>query len=391
MPIKSFIAEWQNEIIAWRHDFHQHPELMFDTKRTGHRVAALLRQFNCDEVVTGMAQHGVVGVINGKTNTSGRVIGLRADMDALPIAEATGVNYASCEAGKMHACGHDGHMAMLLGAAKYLSEMRNFDGQLVVIFQPAEEGGGGGQVMCQEGLMERFGIDEIYGMHNMPGLPVGEFAIRPGAFFAATDQFDLKIIGRGGHAAMPHKTIDPTVCAAQMIMALQTIVSRNADPLQQLVVSVCSIETDSQTHNVIPAQVLLRGTVRTLNAQMRDLAEQRVNAVAESTAAAFGTTVELQYTRGYPVMVNADQETHYAAEAAAVIAGKPTPCNYPPTMGGEDFAYMLEQRPGSYILLGNGDTPSLHHPEYNFNDQAIPYGVAYWVELSERRLPLISA
>ncbi|PRX34923.1 hippurate hydrolase [Meinhardsimonia xiamenensis] len=386
MPIKNRFAELLPEITEWRHDIHAHPELLFDTHRTAALVAEKLREFGCDEVVTGIAKNGVVGVIRGRTNRSGRTIGLRADMDALPINEETGVEYASQTPGVMHACGHDGHTAMLLGAAKYLAETRNFDGTAVVIFQPAEEGGGGGKVMCDEGLMERFGIDEVYGMHNWPGRPVGSFAIRPGPFFAAADQFEIEIEGKGGHAAKPHEAVDSTVVAAHVVIALQTIASRNVDPVKQVVVSVTSFETSSTTHNVIPQKVLLKGTVRTLDAEVRDLAEARLKALAEGTAAAFGAVARVNYMRGYPVMVNSEAETAFAAEVARKVSGD---CEEAPlVMGGEDFAYMLEKRPGAYILVGNGDTASVHHPRYNFNDEVIPAGCSWFAEIVESRLPV---
>ncbi|MHA6345514.1 M20 aminoacylase family protein [Roseivivax sp. CAU 1761] len=385
MPVKNRFAEMQDEITAWRRDLHRHPEILFETHRTAGLVAERLRAFGCDEVVEGIGRTGVVGVIRGRSTDSGRTIGLRADMDALPIREATGLDYASATPGAMHACGHDGHTAMLLGAAKYLAETRNFDGTAVVIFQPAEEGGGGGREMCREGLMARFGIEEVYGMHNWPGVPVGRFAIRPGPFFAATDLFEIVVEGRGGHAAKPQETVDPVVASAQLVSALQSIASRNADPVAQLVISVTSIESSSKAFNVIPQSVHLKGTVRTLAPELRDLAETRIRGVAEGVAAAFGGTARIEYQRNYPVMVNAEAQTEFAAEVARAVAGD---CAEAPlVMGGEDFAYMLEERPGAYILVGNGDTASVHHPEYDFNDAAIPAGCSWWAEIVERRLP----
>ncbi|SEW10050.1 hippurate hydrolase [Aliiroseovarius sediminilitoris] len=385
MPIRNRFHELKDEITAWRRDFHAHPELMFDTHRTAGIVANKLRAFGCDEVVEGIGRTGVVGVIKGRSDSSGRVIGLRADMDALPIEEATGLDYASTKPGKMHACGHDGHTAMLLGAAQYLAETRKFDGTCIVIFQPAEEGGGGGRVMCEDGLMERFGIQEVYGMHNWPGRDQGTFAIRPGPFFAATDLLDIRFEGRGGHAAKPHDTIDPVVMASQAVQALQTIASRNADPTEQMVVSITSVETSSKTFNVIPQEVHLLGTVRTLSQELRDLAEKRVSAICNGIAAAFGGSVTVRYERNYPVMVNHVEETDHAARAAQAVAGT---CEEAPLiMGGEDFAYMLEERPGAYILVGNGDTAMVHHPEYNFNDEIIPHGCSWWVEIVEQRMP----
>ena len=385
MPIKNRFAELLPEITEWRRDIHRNPEILFDTHRTSALVKEKLAAFGCDEVVDGIGRTGVVAVIRGKTNASGRTIGLRADMDALPIHEATGLDYASKTDGAMHACGHDGHTAMLLGAAKYLAETRNFDGTAVVIFQPAEEGGGGGREMCEDGMMERWKIDEVYGLHNWPGHPTGSFAIRPGSFFAATDQFDITIEGKGGHAAKPQETVDSTVVASHVVLALQTIASRNVDPTEQVVVSVTSFETSSKAFNVIPQRVQLKGTVRTLNTDVRALAEKRLTHIAKATAEVFGGTAKVTYYKGYPVMVNADTETGYAADVARMVAGD---CAEAPlVMGGEDFAYMLEERPGAYILLGNGDTAPVHHPEYNFNDEAIPAGCSWLAGMVEARLP----
>ena len=358
---------------------------MFDTHRTAGIVAEKLREFGLDEVTEGIGRTGVVGVIKGKTDTAGRVIGLRADMDALPIIEATGAPHASKTPGKMHACGHDGHTAMLLGAAKYLAETRNFDGTVVVIFQPAEEGGGGGKVMCDDGMMDRWNIQEVYGMHNMPGLPVGQFAIREGAFFAATDQFQIHVEGKGGHAAKPQETIDTTVVAAQLVTALQTIASRNHDPVKNLVVSVTSFRSESEAFNVIPQHVELRGTVRTMDAETRAMAEERIKALATGLCASFGAKADVKYMKGYPVMVNSPEQTEFAANVATKISGG---CAEAPlVMGGEDFAFMLEERPGAYILVGNGDTAMVHHPKYDFDDNAIPAGCSWWAEIVEQRMP----
>jgi amidohydrolase len=314
------------------------------------------------------------------------VIGLRADMDALPIHEATGLDYASKTDGAMHACGHDGHTAMLLGAAKYLSETRNFDGTVVVIFQPAEEGGGGGREMCEDGMMDRFGIQEVYGMHNWPGLPVGEFGIRAGAFFAAADLFTIELEGRGGHAAKPSETVDTTVMASQLVLSLQTIVSRNLDPIEQLVVSVTSFETSSKAHNVIPQKVLMKGTVRTLSPDVRDMAKKRMGEICAGVAATYGGTINLDYQDNYPVMVNSEEQTEFAAKVAESVTGKPTR-EEPQVMGGEDFAFMLEERPGAYIVVGNGDSADVHHPKYNFNDETSAYGASWWAEIVEQRMP----
>lgn len=386
MPVKNRFAELHEDITAWRRDMHEHPELLFDTHRTSALVEDKLRAFGCDEVVTGLGRTGVVGVIKGRATTSGKVIGLRADMDALPIEEATGVPYASKVKGKMHACGHDGHTAMLLGAAQYLAETRNFDGTAVIIFQPAEEGGGGGREMCEDGLMDRFGIQEIYGMHNWPGMPAGAFSIRPGPFFAASDWFEIDIIGKGGHAAKPHDTVDPVLMAAHLVTALQSIASRNADPTEQLVVSVTSLSTSSDAYNVIPQAARMHGTVRTMSAEMRDLAEDRMQALCDGLGAGFGGEIRLTYTRSYPVMSNHPDQTDFAAEVARRISGQ---CDHAPlVMGGEDFAFMLEERPGAYILVGNGDTAMVHSPDYNFNDDIIPAGCSWWAEIVEHRMPV---
>ncbi|MBA1155534.1 M20 aminoacylase family protein [Microvirga mediterraneensis] len=387
MPIINRVADLADEITAWRRDFHENPELLFDVHRTAGIVAEKLKSFGCDEVVTGLGQTGVVGVIRGRSNTSGKVIGLRADMDALPIEEATDVPHKSKVPGKMHACGHDGHTAMLLGAAKYLAETRNFDGTAVVIFQPAEEGGGGANEMLKDGLLERFGVHEVYGMHNMPGIPVGQFAIRPGAMMAAADRFTIQIEGKGGHAARPHDCIDPVVISAHIITALQTIASRSADPLDSVVVSVCTVKA-GEAFNVIPQTATLLGTVRTLSPEVRDLAETRIRAIVENVCAAFGAKAEVEYDRGYPVTMNDPDKTEFMANVARTVAGEnAVDTTVLPLMGAEDFSYMLEERPGAYIFLGNGDTAGVHHPAYDFNDEASPYGVSLWAKIVETGMP----
>ena len=384
MPTRNRFAELHDEITAWRRDFHTHPELLFEVHRTAGIVEEKLQEFGCDVVVTGIGRTGVVGLIHGKTRASGKTVGLRADMDALPIHEETGLDYASKTPGKMHACGHDGHTAMLLGAAKYLAETRNFDGTVAVIFQPAEEGGGGGREMVDDGMIERFGIDEVYGMHNWPEADVGTFAIRAGKFFAAADHFDVTIAAHGGHAAKPHEGIDVTVVACQIVLALQTITSRNLDPVKQLVISVTSFETSSTAYNVIPERVALKGTVRSLEAEVQDMAERRIRETVMQTAAAFGAKAEISYHRNYPAMANSEIETGHAIEAAKRVAGE---CGHAElTMGGEDFAFMLNACPGAYILLGNGHTAHVHQPTYDFNDAAIPHGCSWWVEIAEGRL-----
>jgi hippurate hydrolase len=387
MPIINRVADLADEITAWRRDFHENPELLFDVHRTAGIVAEKLRAFGCDEVVTGLGQTGVVGVIKGRAIGSGKVIGLRADMDALPIVEATNLPYKSKNPGLMHACGHDGHTAMLLGAAKYLAETRNFDGTAVVIFQPAEEGGGGGDAMVKDGLMERFGVQEVYGMHNMPGMPLGHFAIRPGAMMAAADRFTITIEGKGGHAARPHDGVDTVVVAAHVITALQTIASRNVDPLESVVVSVCSVKA-GDAFNVIPQTATLLGTVRTLSPTVQDLCEARIAAVAQNVCAAFGATAAVDYVRGYPVTMNDPAKTAFMVEVAMGLVGEQavdtTP---PPMMGAEDFSFMLNERPGAYIFVGNGESAGLHHEAYNFNDEAAPYGVSLWAKIIETGMP----
>ena len=358
MPIKNRIADLQPEIAEWRRDLHEHPELMYDTHRTAGVVADKLRAFGCDEVVEGIGRTGVVGIIKGRRDTRGHVVGLRADMDALPILEATGLPYASKTPGAMHACGHDGHTAMLLGAAKYLAETRNFDGAVAVVFQPAEEGGAGGKAMVDDGLIDRFRIREIYGMHNHPGLPVGKFAIRPGPFYAATDNFTIDVIGKGGHAARPQATVDTTLIASHIVLALQSIASRNADPLKSIVVSTTSFRTESDAYNVIPERAQLRGTVRTFDDALRELGEARLKALATQTAAAFGGQAVVTWEPGYPAMINHEHETELAAEAARRISGETT-TEADALMGGEDFAYMLEACPGAYIQIGNGEMDEL--------------------------------
>lgn len=388
MPVLNRIAEFHDEITAWRQDFHTHPEILFDVERTAGKVAALLAEFGVDEIVTGLGRTGLVGIINGRSNTSGKTIGLRADMDALPVTEKTGKDYASSVKGRMHACGHDGHTAMLLGAAKYLAETRNFDGRVAVIFQPAEEGGGGGKEMVRDGLMERFGISEVYGMHNWPGMPIGHFGIRVGGIMAATDRFYIDITGVGGHAARPQQTIDPIIVAAHLVTALQTIVSRNIDPLKSAVVSVTMVEA-GEADNVISRTVKITGTVRTLDSEVQDFIEARLGEMVPQFAASFGASASIRYARGYPVTVNEPGRTAFAAEVAAEVAGPDrVDDDVPPSMGGEDFSFMLEERPGAYIFLGNGDSSELHTDTYDFNDAVIPVGASYWVRLAEKAMPV---
>ena len=387
MPVRNRLAEMHPEITAWRRDLHEHPELLYDLPRTSALVARRLEAFGCDEVVPGIGRSGVVGVIRGRRTDSGKVTLFRADMDALPINEITGLDFASKTEGKMHACGHDGHTAILLGAAKYLAETRNFDGTVVLAFQPAEEGGAGGKAMVDDGLMDRWGVQEVYGLHNMPGLPTGSFAIREGALLASADEFTVTVTGRGGHAAVPHMAIDTTLVASHIVVALQSIVARNMDPLGAVVVTVGSFHTDSVASNVIAHTVTLQGTVRTLDPALRQLAHDRIMDMVPATAQAYGATAEIRYDWGYPVTVNHPEQTAFAADCAEEVAGA---CdrNVKPAMPAEDFAYMLEARPGAYMLLGNGDTPMCHHPAYRFDDDAIPAGCSWFVTLAERRMPL---
>ena len=388
MPIVNRVAEFQPEIQAWRRDIHEHPELLYEVHRTAALVAERLREFGCDEVVTGIGRTGVVGVIKGSRPAGSgdvKVIGLRADMDALPIEEATDLPYASKTKGLMHACGHDGHTAMLLGAARYLAETRNFAGNAVVIFQPAEEGGAGAVAMIKDGLMDRFGIDQVYGMHNGPGIPVGSFALRPGPIMAGGDGVLIKIEGLGGHAAQPHKSIDSVLVGAQLITALQSIVSRSVDPLESAVISICEFHAGN-ARNVIPQTALLTGTVRTLNGEVRKMVERRVREVVAGVAQITGAKIDLTYNHGYPVTINHAGQTDVATRAARAIAGDANVQEMAPLMAGEDFSYMLEQRPGALIFCGNGDSAGLHHPAYNFNDEALVYGTSYWIKLVENTL-----
>ncbi|MGM4982559.1 M20 aminoacylase family protein [Hyphomicrobiales bacterium] len=384
MPILNRAAELQGEVTEWRRYIHTRPELLYAVENTAAFVAEKLRSFGVDEVVTGIGRTGVVGLIRGKGE--GRTVGLRADMDALPLTEITGKPWASETPGKMHACGHDGHTAMLLGAAKYLAETRNFNGNIAVIFQPAEEGGAGGDAMVKDGMMERFQIAEVYGMHNLPGLPVGHFAIRKGPIMAATDEFTVSIKGVGGHAAMPHKTIDPIAIGAQIVSNLQLIASRSANPLKSVVVSVTTFNAGN-AHNVIPSEASFGGTVRTLDHEMRDLAEQRFKQVVSGIAASHGAEVAIEFHRNYPVTFNHAEETDHAIAIAEEIAGAGNVVpDIDPMMAGEDFSYMLLARPGAFIFVGNGDSAGLHNPAYDFNDEAIAHGISYWVRLAEQRL-----
>ncbi len=385
MPVLNSAAQIRDEATTWRRFLHQHPELLYDVENTAAFVAARLRSFGVDEVVEGIGGTGVVGVIRG-SREGDRTIGLRADMDALPIVEKSGRDWTSKVNGRMHACGHDGHMAMLLGAAKLLTETRNFAGRIALIFQPAEEGGGGGKAMIDDGLMERFAIAEVYGMHNYPGMPVGRFASRVGPIMAATDEFRILIRGDGGHAAQPQKSVDPIIIGSQIVNAMQTIVSRNADPVSPLVVSITEFHAGF-AHNVISGEAELGGTVRSFTPENRDLAERRIREISEMTALSHGGLAEVTYTRNYPPTVNHPEETFHALAAAKSVAGEDKVADdFAPWTAAEDFSYMLEARPGAFILIGNGDTAELHNAAYDFNDEALPYGMSYWVRLAEARL-----
>ncbi|EJK86669.1 M20 aminoacylase family protein [Rhizobium sp. AP16] len=385
MPILNRAAEMQEEVAGWRRHLHETPELLYDVYETSSFVAEKLKAFGCDVVETGLGKTGVVGIIKGR-HGDGPTIGFRADMDALPITETSGKPWASKVPGKAHSCGHDGHTAMLLGAAQYLAETRNFKGSVAVIFQPAEEGGAGALAMLDDGMMDKFSISEVYGMHNSPGIPVGSFAIRKGSLMAAADSFEITINGNGSHAAAPHLSIDPVLASAHVVIALQSIVSRGMDPLKSLVISVTTTHGGT-AHNVIPSFVTLTGTVRTLLPETRDFAEKRLKEVAQATAMAHGATADVNYHRGYPVTVNHDNETEFAIGVAGSVAGtSAVEANTAPRMGAEDFSYMLESRPGAFIFIGNGDTAGLHHPAYDFNDDVLPYGISYWVTMAEKAL-----
>jgi amidohydrolase len=386
------IRKYQAELREIRHDIHSHPELGFEEKRTSAIVASKLAAWGV-EVHQGIAKTGVVGVVRGRKSDSGRAIGLRADMDCLPLHETGDVPYRSRHDGRMHACGHDGHTTMLLGTARYLAETRHFDGTAYLIFQPAEEGGGGGQVMVQEGLFERFPADEIYALHNWPGLPPGKIAVRAGAMMAATDEIQITLRGKGGHAAMPHLAVDPVLVAAHVITALQSVISRNINPVDALVISLCSMQTSQVgAFNIIPDSVKLIGTVRSFRHETRDFAETRIKEIVTGIAASLGARAEIEYRRGYPATVNTAREAEFAASVGEHIFGKGNVVrDADPTMGGEDFSYMLLARPGAYIWLGQGGGPTgcfLHNPGYDFNDDVIPLGAGYLAALVESSLPL---
>lgn len=388
MAVENWVAKEVTELTEFRRDLHQNPELLYDVERTAASVAEALRRAGVDEVHEGIGRTGVVGVIRGQSDVSGRMIGLRSDMDALPIEEETGKPWASKVPGKMHACGHDGHTTMLLGAARHLAESRAFDGTVIVIFQPAEEGGAGAKAMIDDGLFTRWPCNEVYGMHNRPNLPVGQFTINSGPIMGSVDEVRITITGRGGHAARPEQTIDPLPVAAALLQGVQTLTSRRMDPIDSAVVSLCTIHAGN-AFNVIPQAVEMTGTVRTLREGVRDMIEERLGAMVEHVALAFGGEGKLDYTRHYPVTVNHERETALAAQAAQEVAGtENVHLDMPPTLGGEDFSFMLNEVPGAMINVGNGPSAGLHHPMYDFNDDVIAWGCSYWTTLVRQRLPL---
>ncbi|WP_284262198.1 M20 aminoacylase family protein [Roseicyclus amphidinii] len=386
MPIRNRFAEMLPEVTGWRRHLHQTPELLYEVHETAAFVAEKLREFGVDEVTEGVGQTGVVGIIRGRG--PGRAIGLRADMDALPIHEETGLDYASTVPGKMHACGHDGHTSMLLGAAKYLAETRNFDGTVVLIFQPAEEGGAGAKAMIDDGLFTRWQVDEVYGIHNAPGIPVGTIVTRPGPLQASSDEFEIVVQGKGGHAAEPHKAVDTTLVAAHIVIALHSIVSRNVDALRRVVLTVGTFKTDSNASNIIPDVARMEGTVRTLDPEYRAIMEGRIREVATHTAAAYGAEAQVIWHPGYPVTINDAEGAAHAVAAARAVANA-VDDDVDPIMPSEDFSYMLEERPGAYVFLGNGDSAMCHHPKYVFDDEAMPYGMSFFAEIVERRLQAV--
>lgn len=386
MAIPDDILKLVPGVTALRHDIHAHPEIRYEETRTAKLVADELKKYGVDEIVTGLGKTGVVGVIRGKQN-SNRGIALRADMDALPMAEQTGLPYASKTPGKMHACGHDGHTAMLLGAAQHLAATRNFCGQVVLIFQPAEEGGAGAKAMMDDGLFQKFPIDAVYGMHNHPGLAVGEFAIRPGPMMAASDFVEITIEGKGSHAARPHTGVDPVLVGSHIVTALQSIVARRVDPLESAVISICVFQA-GHANNVIPQTAKLTGTARSFSPKVRDILEHEVHTLVNGIAQSFGARANVDFLRSYPVLVNEAEATNFAAKNAALVSASGNVNTQTPVMGGEDFAFFLEEKPGAFIFAGNGDTASVHNPGYDFNDKLIPYGIAYWKQLVESALPL---
>ena len=390
--IESILAD-AAAIATVRRDIHAHPELCFEEQRTSDVIARQLTDWGIP-IHRGMGKTGVVGIV--KNGSSNRAVGLRADIDALPMTERNTFAHASQHHGKMHACGHDGHTAMLLAAAKHLARNRNFDGTVYLVFQPAEEGGGGAREMIRDGLFEKFPMEAIFGAHNWPGMQVGQFAIKTGPCFASSNEFKVTIHGKGGHAAMPHNSIDPVSAACQMVQAFQTIVSRNKRPIDAGVISVTMIHTGEAT-NVVPDACVMEGTVRTFTLEVLDLIEQRMKAISEHTAAAFGATCEFEFVRNYPPTINHPAETEFARQVMGEVVGPENVLEFEPTMGAEDFSYFLLDKPGAYFLIGNGDGSHregghgmgpcmLHNPSYDFNDELIPLGATLWVRMAEQWL-----
>ncbi len=386
MPVLNAIAGYAEEMKGWRRHLHAHPELAFDCPETAAYIVQRLHAIGVDEIHTGIAQTGIVAILNGQGD--GPTIGLRADMDALPIEETTGVGYQSTVKGRAHSCGHDGHVTMLLGAAKYLAETRRFSGRVALIFQPAEEDGGGGEVMVKEGVMDRFAIGQVYGIHNAPNLPFGKFVTTPGPIMAAVDTAWVRLRGKGGHGATPHDTVDPIIAAVGMVQALQSIVSRNTSATEALVVSVTQIHAGTAS-NIIPEEAWFCATIRSFSPHIRDLAERRFREIVQGHAAAYAVTAEVAYERGYPPTVNHPAETDFAADVAREISGVDlVDARADREMGAEDFSYMLEARPGAYLFLGTGPGAGLHHPAFDFNDEAAPIGASFFARLVERAQPL---
>ena len=386
MPVLNRIAAYAPEMKGWRQHLHRHPELSFDCVNTAAFIVERLREMGVDEVHTGIAKTGIVAVING--SAPGPTIGLRADMDALPIVEITGADYASTIAGKMHACGHDGHVTMLLGAAKYLAETRRFAGRVALIFQPAEEDGAGGQVMVEEGIMDRFQITQVYGIHNAPNLPFGQFFTTPGALMASVDTAFVYITGKGGHGANPHECVDPVVAVVGMVGAIQTIIPRNVYALDEAVISVTQIHTGTAS-NIIPEEAMFCATIRSFKPEVRALLKKRVYEIVEGHASAYNVTARIDYDWGYPATVNTPENAAFATEVAAEISGPDGAHGHSNReMGSEDFSYMLEKRPGAYLFLGTGPGAGLHHPAFDFNDEAAPVGASFFARLVERAQPL---
>ncbi|NSX56377.1 M20 aminoacylase family protein [Parasulfitobacter algicola] len=386
MPIINSISDYKDTLTTWRRHLHQHPELGFDCHKTSGFVAERLRDFGVDEIHNGFAKTGLVGIVYGQSD--GPTIGLRADMDALPIVEETGAEWQSTVSGKMHACGHDGHTVMLLGAAKYLTETRNFAGRVALIFQPAEESGGGANVMVNEGIMDKFNISQVYALHNAPGVPEGHFYTTPGPIMAAVDTFDIHIQGVGGHGAMPHETKDPVVAAVGVVQAIQTISSRNHYALDDLVISVTQIHTGS-AENIVPDKAFIGGTVRTFDPKVQAMVQKRMAEIVAGQAASYDVQAELIYQTEYPATINHADQAAFAADVAREISGdKAVLDNVGREMGAEDFAFMLQSRPGAYLFLGQGESAGLHHPAYDFNDDIIPYGASFFAKLVETAQPM---